>query len=200
MKKIFTKKNIIISIAIIIYAAVLPLALHFSGAFKKEAATMPDLKQLTGYEPDYKMMTDDEKCALLESIGFDIQAFEDGGFNFSLNEIRVYTYGNDPSKIAFFRVITQEDEKADNEYTYLYITLTVYMPGAESAINPFIRNYERREINGKPVGVYEPSDDFGMSHPQARYCDAQTGCVYYIEPVLSFNDTATEFLKILVSL
>lgn len=189
MKTVITKRAVIIGIIIMIYIAAVPLTLYFSGAFIR--AELPDLKRLTGgFDTRYAVKTDEEKREILSDIGFDLQAFAASGFIFSIDNIRIYVYENEPERFCFLSM-----EITDFE-TY-YITLSIYSSEADKQFHHYFPRYERQEINGKPVGFYEPNSDDNKS--VARYRDTQTGYVYYVEPLLGFTETDYEFLSILTS-
>lgn len=188
MKTTITKKAVIIGIAILIYIAALPLTLYFSGAFKQ--AERPDLKRITEVkETQYAAKTDEEKRGILSGIGFDLQAFEDGGFDFSLSDIRVQVFSDEPDKIFSLSTTTTDEE------TY-YITLTIYAPEADKMFPHFHYSYERREIDGKTIGYYE---DTSFDEIKIRYRNAQTGYIYIVEPFFDIDDITTQnFIKLLV--
>lgn len=191
METAITKKTVIIGIIILIYTAAFPLALHFLGAFTQPEK--PDLKKLNkGFGAEYAVKTDDEKRGILSSIGFDIQAFENGGFAFSTESVRVSVFEKEPERLYCLSLeIT--------DYKTYYVKLSIYTPEADAqAFHSFLR-YERREINGKPVGFYEQDDDSLSDKSIARYRDAKAGWIYYVEPFLAFDELTYEFLSILTS-
>jgi len=184
-----TKKNLIIiaiaALAVLLYAAALPLTLHFTGAFKK---TVPDLNiNSAAGSTLYIPKTDAEKAALLASIGFDLQEYEAAGFAFPY----IQTYGNidDPDTVAVFKMETT-DEKT------FYIKLSIYMPGAREVFTDR-RCYERRMINGQPVGFHQGAGDT-IDESRARYTDTRTGCVFIIEPSAGFDAATDAFFNLLI--
>lgn len=183
------KKTIIIAIAIAIYIIGLPLAFYIS--FKNPEQS--DVQQLQLYEPQWVSKTDEEKLELLDSIDFDLELFEENGFKFELASIWVYAYGNEPDKIAYLSLRTEDYAN------FISIRLIIYLPQVQLNSSHFWgRDYERREINGKAVGFFEYNES-GMRYNEARYYNEQNGCAYYIEPFMAFSDTDIEFVKLIVS-